>query len=78
MQIFNFIQGWTNFVLNLENDSAKEKAKICLECDYLKKGKIEIIKDNEIKEISGFICGKCKCPLPAKLRSNSKCPLNKF
>lgn len=78
MQVFNIIEGWANFVLNLKTVDAKIKASICNGCKHKKYAGYEIIKDNEIKELQGFICDKCKCPLSAKLRSNSKCPLKKF
>lgn len=71
------IKGWKNFILGL-NKNAREKAKKCVTCKHKTKGKIEFIKDSTIKEIEGFICGKCKCPLSAKLRSDDKCPLGKF
>lgn len=74
----NFFTGWGNFLLGLNTKEAKRKANICLDCDHLESGKIEIIKDNKIKEISGAICGKCKCPLSAKLRSDDKCPIGRF
>lgn len=78
MQIFDILQGWTNFVLNLKTKEAKEKADICFDCEHKRYSNFEIIKDNKIKEISGFICDACICPLSAKLRSGSKCPLKKF
>ena len=78
MQIFNIIGGWANLLLELETESAKEKSYFCLDCKERKFSKFELIKDNEIKELNGYICGICKCPLVAKLRSDSKCPLNKF
>lgn len=72
------IKGWGNFALGLKTAEAKKKAEICLNCESLENGKIEIIKDNKIKEISGAICAECKCPLSAKLRSDDKCPKGKF
>ena len=72
------LKGWGNFALGLKTKEAKKKAEICLDCDHLENGKFEIIKDNKIKEISGAICGVCKCPLSTKLRSDDKCPKGKF
>lgn len=74
MQIF---KGWFNFLTGLDG-LAKEKAKHCNECPNKKHGKLlEFIKD-DLKEVEGFYCDICKCPLSAKLRSDDKCPLNHF
>lgn len=73
-----FFKGWTNYFLGLKTEEAKRKAKICVQCNRIKKGKIEILKDDQIEEINGAYCGFCKCPLIAKLRSNDKCPEGKF
>jgi hypothetical protein len=73
-----FFKGWANFFLGLETKEAKRKSKICIKCKHIKKGKIEILKDNQIEEINGAYCNLCKCPLIAKLRSNDKCPKGKF
>jgi predicted SprT family Zn-dependent metalloprotease len=78
VQVFNIIQGWSNFLFELETEQAKEKSYFCLECKERKFSGYEIIKDNEIKELQGYVCNLCKCTLSAKLRSDSKCPLNKF
>jgi len=72
------ITGWSNLLFELETEKAKEKSFFCLECKERKFTNFEIIKDNQIKELNGYICNLCKCPLIAKLRSDSKCPLNKF
>lgn len=74
----NIIQGWSNLFLGLKTKEAKKKAEICLECESIQHGKYEIIKDNKIQQIAGAMCGECKCPLSAKLRSDSVCPLKKF
>lgn len=62
------IQGWSNLIWKDDNieKEAKRKADICAECPYSK--------------MFAFIayCGKCGCPLAAKLRSDKKCDLNKF
>ena len=78
MQVFNIIQGWTNFVLKHKTKDARRKAEICFDCENRTYGKFESIVNDEIKEIQGFYCKECTCPLSAKLRSDSKCPLKKF
>lgn len=73
-----FLKGWANYILNLNTEAARKKARICIECDFIKKGIFEVVKDNKIQEIEGAVCGVCNCPLTAKLRSNDKCPKGKF
>lgn len=75
--MIDFITGWKNFLIGLDAN-AKEKAKHCEKCPFNKLGKIEIIKEDDIKEINGRVCSLCSCPLSAKLRSKSKCKLGKF
>ena len=76
------LKGWGNFVLGLKTKEAKEKAKHCKKCTHKKIGNIEFIKDNQIKEIEGYVCNACdtivKCPLSTKLRSDDPCPKGKF
>lgn len=43
-------------------ESAQHKAAVCKACPFM----------------NNYRCTKCGCYLPAKLLSNSKCPLNKF
>lgn len=78
MRIFDIFEGWSNLALGLDTDGARLKAEICKTCEHAKQMKIEIIEDKQIKEISGLCCDICHCPLSAKLRSSSKCDLNKF
>lgn len=71
-------KGWTRTLLKQNTQEAKRKAKICINCEFIEKGKYEFIKDDEIKEAEGAVCGICKCPLIPKLRSDDKCPKGKF
>ncbi len=65
----NISQGFFNLIMKkaghldeATKESAANKAEICEKCPA---------KNN-------YKCNKCGCYLPAKLLSNSKCPLNKF
>lgn len=77
----NILNGWQNFIAKSEVTEleAVERAKHCIECVELKEGRLlNLIKD-DLKEIEGFYCGVCYCPLSAKLRSkNETCPLKKW
>lgn len=76
-QIANIFNGWYNLITDNKPafKLAKTRALICFTCKYKKDN--EIIEDfvnDEIIEIKGTICGICKCPLSAKLRSiKEKC-----
>jgi len=80
-KISNILSGWKNFIDKSEvsEDIAIQRAKHCVSCSELKEGKLlNLIKD-DLKEIEGFYCGLCYCPLSAKLRSEKEnCPINKW
>lgn len=80
MKMMNIISGWMNLFLGLETELAKERSKHCKLCEHAKMGSWnKIVNDEEIIEVQGLICGKCKCPLSAKLRSkNEVCPIKKW
>lgn len=81
MQNFKMIfQGWTKYIF--DNDKvepkAMEKAKVCFQCEFKVKMKLDVFKDNALKKVENYACGICHCPLSAKLRSDGECPKNKF
>lgn len=79
--IVNIIQGYSNLISKKETVlmSAIEKSKFCVNCKFITDVSLyKIIKDREIPAIEGKACKLCGCNLSAKLRSNSKCPLNNF
>lgn len=76
--MIDIVVGWFNFIFNLKNKEARKKAVYCVSCRFLSFSKYEVIKENSIREISGAVCSACECPLSAKLRSSSKCPINRF
>lgn len=74
--------GWKAYLINDEValSIAKERAKICGDCDKPVHTSFEIIlPDFEIKEIQGLKCSICNCPLSTSTRSKDyKCPLGKW
>ncbi len=74
----NILNGWQNFISKNEISEkiAKERALKCKGCVFAVESKtIKAFIKDEIKEVQGFVCDKCKCPLSAKIRSqNEKCP----
>ena len=62
-KINSIFVGWKNLLLGLETEEQKQKLKICMECTYVTKKKT---------------CSLCGCYVPAKVKSDSKCPQNKW
>ncbi len=65
----NILKGWVNVALDsfgLLDEKTREKAhrrmEICIPCEFSDRWK----------------CTACGCPLKAKIKSDSKCPENKW
>ncbi len=81
--IKDILNGWTNYFIGSDKASLKEakrRAEICNKCPLKKHGlHSAILPDMSIKEIQGYYCGDCGCPLSPKVRSkNSKCTKGKW
>lgn len=75
----NFVQGWYRMLLGKTDDEAKRKAAICDACPHIVRDSLyEDFINDKIVEVSGSACAKCSCPIGAVIRSNKKCPVNKF
>lgn len=77
-KINNILSGWKNFIAKSEVTelAAVERARKCIDCNHAVKGKLLAFIKDELKEIEGYKCNKCQCPLSAKLRSeNEQCPI---
>ena len=72
------IKAWINVFKGLTTEEHKRKAIICEKCPNREYNKYLDFVDDELKNVKGFICGICKCPLIAKIRSTDKCDLNKW
>lgn len=87
-QLSNMFDGWKNLITGNSKalKLAKKRVSNCLTCtdedgkDNMIHGPyLKFIADKPLKEVQGFKCKECGCPLAAKLRSvNEKCPLNKW
>ncbi len=81
MKISNVMKGWGKHLTGAAlTDKEKERAKICEACPFKRYSKsIAHFDGDDIIEIKGMLCDKCKCYLPAKIRvPKEKCPLNKW
>lgn len=77
--IIYIFKGWTNFLLDVNSDLARERAEQCKDCDSAVIGFHNHWLNDEVKEVKGLKCFECGCPLSAKLRTKEeKCPLNKW
>ena len=55
---------------------AVDRATHCVGCKHAVKGELIAFIKDDLKEIQGYKCNKCQCPLSAKLRSkNENCPI---
>ena len=68
---------WRVFTSDL-NQRDRDRANICKDCTKaVQKKYLDFIND-ELKEVKGMVCGECNCPLIAKVRSEDRCPLEKW
>lgn len=79
----NIIAGWTNLMIDnpVVEEIAMKRANICATCPFVKHstGVHTIIVDKKTTQIRGMVCGKCGCPLSAKVRSaDDYCPAGKW
>lgn len=76
----HILTGWKNYLDKSEvtEAAAKQRAAICVSCPHAKHGKLLAFVKDTLKEVEGNYCGKCSCPLSAKIRSNDSCPENKW
>lgn len=80
-KISKIYKGWGSYLDDKPlSDEEKRRVSICDTCPNKKFSKtISVFVDDDIKEIEGYLCNVCKCPLSAKIRSdNSRCPVNKW
>lgn len=81
MKLANIINGWHNFISQTEVTErlASDRAMECIGCPHAKKGVLTAFIKDDFKEIEGYYCDLCKCPLSAKIRSvNEKCDIGKW
>lgn len=82
MKIKDILSGWKNYLVSdpVVDEVAAARAKVCAVCPEAKEGVFTaLLKDYKLEDIEGKYCNKCKCPLSATVRSESKkCPLLKW
>ena len=81
MNVKNILNGWQNFILKSEvtETMAEHRAGHCIVCPEFKEGKLLAMIKDDFKEVEGYYCNLCKCPISAKIRSEKEtCDLNKW
>ena len=71
MKIIYIIIGFYNLIFNKKIFNDEQKLNICLKCFYIKD--FDFFKNRKFHQ-----CKVCGCLCEAKVKSKSKCPLNKW
>jgi hypothetical protein len=67
------LKGWTNYLTSdVDDEVVKSRAEICGGCPHAVKSKLLFMVKDTLKEIEGFKCDLCGCPLSAKIRQNDE------
>ena len=67
------LNAWYEVLKGNTTEEHRRRSKICKSCKHsIHKNFLELIGD-ELKETKGMVCGLCKCPLSAKIRSTDIC-----
>ena len=79
----NIIAGWSNLVFTDPQVEALaiQRAAICAKCPFAEilNGLHTIVVDKKTTQVRGLKCGKCGCPLSAKVRApQDACPIGKW
>jgi hypothetical protein len=63
----DFLQAVKSHMLEDPGDEEKRRAEICAGCEFKEKKIYAQIFKAEMKEINGYVCTKCICPLATKI-----------
>ena len=79
----NIVAGWSNLVFTDPQVEALaiQRAAICAKCPFAEivNGLHTIVVDKKTTQVRGLKCGKCGCPLSAKVRApHDACPIGKW
>lgn len=71
--VFNILKAWVKVSKGFTTSEDKRRADICNNCTHKKYSKYIDFVNDELKNVKGFVCNDCGCPLIAKIRSNEIC-----
>lgn len=63
----DFLQAISKHLKNEHTDESKSRAKKCSNCNEKKTALYSEFLNSKIKEINGFVCNRCKCPIATKI-----------
>lgn len=69
---------WVNVFNGFTTKEHKRRASVCDVCPSKEYRMYLDFIDDELKEVKGFTCIECGCPLVSKIRSKDNCPLKKW
>lgn len=72
-QVSNIVKAWVSVFKKENNPTIKKRAAICKECPSKNYKKYLDFINDDLKEVKGFVCTECGCPLIAKIRSEEVC-----
>lgn len=73
MNPLTIIKAWVKVYKGTTTAEDKRRYEICRKCEHAKYKSYLDFVDDDLKDVKGFICNLCKCPLVAKIRSKDKC-----
>lgn len=76
-QLRNILTGWKNFISKSEVTEmvARVRAEKCNNCEDKEHTILTAFVNENLKDVKGYKCKICQCPLSPKIRSlNEKCP----
>ena len=63
----DFLQAVIKHSSDSHTDESKRRAKICENCNDKSKAVYGQFVNSQIKEINGYVCKRCKCPIATKI-----------
>jgi len=73
LQPFKILKAWVQVARGFTTQEHKRRAAICSSCPDKKYTHYLDFINDDLKEVKGFVCTPCGCPLIAKIRSTDKC-----
>lgn len=75
--MIDFIQALTKSIKQKHTQESSRRSKICALCTSKEKRFYADFVKAEIKEVEGYVCTECKCPIATKVFATEKdniCP----
>ena len=64
---FDFFKALAKNMKDEHTNESFARASTCLQCEFKKESILSLFINSEIKEINGFSCSLCDCPLATKI-----------